>query len=231
AGSHDEGHRRTIWMDQGDLGLVPHGNSHPVVAATTGGHSVGRRTPCCRMTRLIPAQQRLAKTASGFLGAGRIVAKGKRFSYDCSGLARGVYFAQGIDLVKGVSSWSGQNGVRLIYQHISRHGRLHTGPVVQPGDLVFFHNTWDANGDGRVNDRWTHVGIVERVQDDGTVVFISRVSRGIERYRINLRYPHLHRSGDGRLLNDFMRKKRRTDPSQTQYLTGQLFAAFGTLTH
>ena len=102
-------------------------------------------------------------------------------------------------------------------------------PELRAGDLVFFHNTWDFNGDGLVNDPLTHVGVVERVEGDGTVVFVSRVSRGIQRFRMNVRAPDTHRTSDGRVLNDFMRRKGTRDPQATQYLTGQLFAAFGTL--
>jgi len=36
-------------------------------------------------------------------------------------------------------------------------------------------------------------------------------------------------AGDGRVLNDFMRRKGFGEPKATRYLTGQLFAAFGTL--
>jgi Cu/Ag efflux pump CusA len=84
------------------------------------------------------------------------------------------------------------------------------------------------NGDGLVNDPLTHVGIVETVEHDGTIVFISRVAGAIERYRMNVAQPHVHRTADGRLLNDYMRRKHWRDGEQTAYLTGELFAAFGT---
>ena len=119
------------------------------------------------------------------------------------------------------------NGVRLIHRHISRHGKFHQGPVVRPGDLVFFDNTWDYNNDGLVNDPLTHVGIVERQEQDGTIIFISRVAGAIERYRMNLALPHVHRTAEGRLLNDYIRRKDFDDPANTAYLTGELFAGFG----
>ena len=100
--------------------------------------------------------------------------------------------------------------------------------VVQAGDLVFFDNTWDFNGDGRINDPLTHVGIVEAMETDGTIVFISRVAGAIERYRMNVAQPHVHRTADGRVLNDYLRRKHWRDGEQTPYLTGELFAAFGT---
>ena len=94
---------------------------------------------------------------------------------------------------------------------------------------MFFHNTWDFNQDGLPNDPLTHVGIVERVERDGTVVFVSWVSSGVERYRMNLQQPDVHKNDKGRILNDYMRRKGTGDPETTRYLTGQLFAAFGTV--
>ena len=177
----------------------------------------------------IPAQQALAQVAVGLLGRSRIEVGGRRFTSDCSGLARGVYVTQRIDLYGGLGELDGGNGVGRIYGHVLQHGKIHYGPTVHPGDLVFFHNTWDFNRDGFPNDPLTHVGVVERVERDGTVVFVSWVTAGIERYRMNLMMPDTHKAGDGRVLNDFMRRKGFGDPKATRYLTGQLFAAFGTL--
>jgi hypothetical protein len=93
---------------------------------------------------------------------------------------------------------------------------------------VFFDNTWDFNGDGLLNDPLTHVGVVEQVESDGTVVFISRVADAIERYRMNLALPHVHQTAEGRILNDYIRRKRTTDPHEIDRLTGELFAFYGT---
>ncbi len=186
---------------------------------------------CCTMTRPNAEQVALARSAGRLVGSSRIEVQGKRFRSDCSGLVRAVYFSRGIDVARGVKATPEDNGVRLIRRYIENHGRLHRGPVTQPGDLVFFHNTWDANEDRRANDTWTHIGIVERVKADGTVVFVSKVSRGIERYRMNLTAPSVHRSSDGTTLNDFLRRKRWRDSSRVRYLSGELFASLGTLTH
>lgn len=185
-------------------------------------------TTCCHAGDIAGRRLAVAKTAARLVGARTIQYKGKRIRYDCAGVTRAIYLANGIDLFKNPGRSRRGNGTTLIYDHVRRYGRIHKGPNANPGDLVFFNNTWDANKDGRVNDALTHVGVVERIERDGTIVFISRVSRAIERYRLNLHKPGVHKSRDGRLLNDFMRRKRRTDPVQTRYLTGQLFAAFGT---
>jgi len=196
-----------------------------VMVPTTGT----RGEICCAMAERIPAQEMLARTAVGFLGRSQIEVGGRQFTPDCSGLARGVYATQSIDLYGGLGKLDGGNGVGRIFTHVMQHGRIHYGPTVHPGDLVFFHNTWDFDRDGFPNDPLTHVGVVEKVELDGTVIFVSWVSAGVERYRMNLQEPGTHKTADGRVLNDFMRRKNFGDSKANRYLTGQLFAAFGTL--
>lgn len=190
-----------------------------------------RGAHCCAMAKGVPRQMALAKTAVRFVGQPQIQVGGRDYAPDCSGFVRGVYATQRVDLYGGLGELDGGNGVGRIFTHVMEHGRIHYGPTVHPGDLVFFHNTWDFNRDGLPNDPLTHVGVVEKVDVDGTVVFVSSVSAGIKRYRMNLKHPDTHRTADGRVLNDFLRRKHMSDTRGTYYLAGRLFAAFGTLTH
>ncbi|MDH5724918.1 MAG: CHAP domain-containing protein [Nitrospira sp.] len=189
-----------------------------------------RGVQCCAMAKAVPRQKALATTAVRFVGKSRVEVAGRRYNPDCSGFVRGVYASQRVDLFGGLGELNEGNGVGRIYTHVVEHGRIHYGPTVHPGDLVFFHNTWDFNRDGLPNDPLTHVGVVEKVEPDGTVLFVSSLSKGIERYRMNLQHPDIHRTPDGRVLNHFLRRKRSADVLGTRYLSGQLFAAFGTLT-
>ncbi|MGZ8386464.1 MAG: CHAP domain-containing protein [Nitrospira sp.] len=217
-----------------------------LVAGTLGGCAATGRQPlpdqrsmiptmgtrgahCCAMEKGVPRQTALAKTAVRFVGQSRIQVGGRNYTPDCSGFVRGVYASQRVDLYGGLGELDGGNGVGRIFTHVVEHGRIHYGPTVHPGDLVFFHNTWDFNRDGLPNDPLTHVGVVEKVDLDGTVVFVSSVSAGIERYRMNLKHPDTHKAPDGRVLNDFLRRKHVGDARGTYYLAGGLFAAFGTL--
>lgn len=184
---------------------------------------------CCAPQSGTVKQNAIATTAARLVGARTIRAGNRLISYDCAGVTRAIYLSQGIDLYEGGEGKGNPNGVRLIYGHVRKHGRVHRGPGVRPGDLVFFDNTWDLNQDGRLNDSLTHVGVVELVESDGTVVFISRVANAIERYRMNLRFPNVSQTSDGRRLNDYLRRKESGDVARTGYLTGQLFVAFGTL--
>jgi len=184
--------------------------------------------PCCRSVERAPSRSAIVRTAAELVGATTLESNGRRIAYDCAGMTRAIFLKHGIDLYDGGASNPEANGVRLIHAHIRQQGTLHQGPVVHPGDLVFFDNTWDYNGDGKVNDPLTHVGIVERQEPDGTVIFISRVAGAIERYRMNLGLPHVHETADGRILNDYLRRKDVIDPANTGYLTGELFAQFAT---
>jgi hypothetical protein len=168
------------------------------------------------------------RTAAKLVGAKTIKSGGRRIAYDCAGVTRAIFLKHGIDLYESGASDPNTNGVQLIYNHVRRHGTLHQSPIARPGDLVFFDNTWDLNGDGKLNDPLTHVGIVERLEPDGTVVFISRVAETIERYRMNLALPHVHKTTSGRVLNDYMRRKAPTDPEDLSRLTGELFSFYGT---
>jgi hypothetical protein len=182
---------------------------------------------CCKSVDVSSRRAAIVKTAAKLVGATTIQAHGRRIAYDCAGVTRAIYLEHGIDLYDSSVPDPKANGVKLIHHHISRHGKFHQGPVVRPGDLVFFDNTWDYNEDGLNNDPLTHVGIVERQEQDGTVVFISRVAGAIERYRMNLALPHVHRTSEGRTLNDYIRRKHVKDALETAYLTGELFAGFG----
>ena len=184
--------------------------------------------PCCRSVERAPSRSAIVRTAAKLVGAKTIESNGRRIAYDCAGVTRAVFLKHGIDLYGSSANDPEANGVRLIHAHIRQQGTFHQGPVVHPGDLVFFDNTWDFNGDGKVNDPLTHIGIVERQEPDGTVIFISRVAGAVERYHMNLALPHVHKTADGRILNDYLRRKDVTDPDNTSYLTGELFAQFAT---
>jgi hypothetical protein len=183
---------------------------------------------CCRSVEPAPSRNAIVQTAAKLVGAKTIESNGRRIAYDCAGVTRAVFLRHGIDLYGSSESDHEVNGVRLIHAHIQQQGTFHQGPVAHPGDLVFFNDTWDYNGDGKVNDPLTHIGIVERQEPDGTVLFISRVAGAVERYHMNLGLPHVHKTADGRILNDYLRRKDVIDPTNTGYLTGELFAQFAT---
>lgn len=170
------------------------------------------------------ARDTAVKTARSLLGESHIVVGARRYHDDCTGLVRAAYGELGVDLMSEAAS--GDTGVMAIYRFASRHGRIYDAGRPLPGDLVFFRETYDRNRDGRDNDGLTHVGLVDDVEADGTVVIIHRVARGVVRYRMNLGHPDVALSTGGRRWNDWLRSPA---PGAKPRLTGQLFAGYATI--
>jgi hypothetical protein len=113
---------------------------------------------------------------------------------------------------------------------LRKAGKVYDKEIPNAGDLVFFHNTSDRNKDHRNNDWYSMIGIVEKVDDDGSVTFITFSFGQVKRFVMNLYHPQVRREEKtGKVLNDFLRIKRLDDPEYTQYLSGELYAGFGAL--
>jgi cell wall-associated NlpC family hydrolase len=167
-------------------------------------------------------------SARAHLGKTTVRVNGRSFRYDCSGFVRGMFWAAGIDLMREGSE-DDENGVRTLFRYVERHGQNHFRKIPQKGDLVYFDNTWDMNGNGKLDDPLTHVGIVEEVAADGTVQIIHRSNHGIVREHMNLLRPHEEKDEQGRELNAALRAKGRRDPPATPRLMSELFAGYGTV--
>ncbi len=105
---------------------------------------------------------------------------------DCSGFARTIYGRAGIDLA-ALPSRPGENGVSNIHRLARARRALRAKP--HPGDLVFFHDTTSRGG-------FTHVGIVDSVDERGGATFVHRTHKGIVRSRLDLRHPHRRATND-----------------------------------
>lgn len=170
------------------------------------------------------ARDSAVSTARRLLGKSAITINGKRFGDDCTGLVRAVYAQVGVDLMADATP--DDNGVSAIYRFATKHGRLFEGGRPVAGDLVFFKETYDFNRDGRNNDGLTHIGVVDDVEADGTVIVIHRVAKGVVRYRMNLAHPTQASSPQGVRWNDWLRAE---GPGAKPQLTAQLFAGYATL--
>lgn len=134
---------------------------------------------------------------------------------DCTGLARYAYSRQGHELMP-TEGTRGTNGVTAIWHAAKQKKALHKR-TPEPGDLVFFKETYDRDRDGRRDDGLTHIGVVESIEADGTVVFVHRSGRGVTKERLNTRRPK------DTSVNDWLRTRSRAGPAA---LTGELFAGY-----
>jgi cell wall-associated NlpC family hydrolase len=160
--------------------------------------------------------------ARAHLGKNTVRVNGRSFRYDCSGFVRGMFWAARIDLM-AEGSEDDENGVRTLFRYVEKHGQNHFRKIPQKGDLVYFDNTWDMNGNGKLDDPLTHVGLVEQIGSDGTLQIIHRANHGIVREPMNLFRPHDDK------VNAILRPKGRRDAPATPHLMSELFAGFGTV--
>ncbi|MBU50529.1 MAG: hypothetical protein CL920_17775 [Deltaproteobacteria bacterium] len=111
-----------------------------------------------------------------------------RFRSDCSGWVRCMFSRYGLDLMRPPGDQRG-NGVLLIRKFIGAYGTLHRSRTPALGDVVFWHYTYDKDRNGKLDDYWTHIGIVERIESDGRIS-ILHYNRKVKRLYMDLRQPN-----------------------------------------
>jgi hypothetical protein len=156
------------------------------------------------------AVERGAESARGAIVAAARRQLGHRFQGDCSGFVLSLLRTAGV-VVPLRPARSRSESLFLASRRVR---------TPRPGDLVFFHDTYDRNRDGRANDPYTHVAVVESVAGDG-VLLVHRGSRGVERVRMDLARP------SDRAFNDPVRQLRRSERRSLRVLAGDLFAGYG----
>lgn len=172
---------------------------------------------------------RVLRRARRFLGKRSIYIDGRRFRWDCVGILRAAFFREFDTVIYRGAPKTGSGVLRMWY-FAKQRGGIHFRRIPERGDLIFFHQSYDANGNRKADDSFTHVAIVERVDKWGTITYIDRAVSGIARRRMNLYYPNLMRHPvTGKVINSHVRPRRRWDEKGAKHLAGQLFAGFATL--
>jgi hypothetical protein len=175
-------------------------------------------------------QRLLTEAARSLLGRRRLVVRGRTFPYDCTGLVLAIYWYSGIDLARDFEQYSG-NGVLRLYRSLEKENLLYSSPHPATGDIIFWDNTYDRNGDGAWNDSLTHVGMVLASRADGSIQFVHlNYTRGIVIENMNLLEPNLSKKlirGNLRILNSPIRLKERGKPHPPLWLAGQLYRVLG----
>jgi len=176
-----------------------------------------------------PSVEAVLEEARRLLGQQRITVRGKAHRPDCSGFIQAIYSVTGLNLAALGPLYPKLNGVGLLYNFVQRYGKIHQTKLPKPGDLAFFDNSYDRNRNRKLDDELTHVAVVESIDSDGTVTVIHRTGRGVVRGSMNLFFPDKRRDRAGKLINAYLRRKKKRDNKDTPYLLGQLHVAFGRL--
>lgn len=156
------------------------------------------------------AANRAAIAKAKAFHAAKKLPKGTRA--DCSGFVMAAYREAGHPLVIPTDYRKGRRVSAMLHEWSAGTRRSFRKDRPSPGDLVFFRDTaGPRRGD------ITHVGIVESVEKDGTVVFLHHMGGRIRRDRMNIARPS--DPSDNAWLR---RTKRRGTPA----LAGELFVAY-----
>lgn len=196
------------------------------LSACAGSPAV-RRAPAGDLPARLAARARSLEGHAGGFKVGEA-----RFQPDCIGFVQAVYEAEGIPLRRVLQKAAPResSGVAAAYAASRDHGLLFGGGGARPapGDLVFFHDTYDRNRNGHADDPFTHIGIVTGVED-GRVTFLHRGGKAVVLATLDPSRPALARDADGRVVNSTLRDKRAGPVRGNPGLAGALFAGYGRL--
>ena len=171
--------------------------------------------------QLSDRQHRLVRSAHDLIGVDWLYVGGTEYRDDCTGA---VYAAAGINLGARFHRYQG-NGVSRLYEMMRDHHLYFPAAAdVQPapGDIVFFDNTWDRNGNRRWDDTLTHMRLVGAVDRPGTISYLhNHVRRGVIIEQMNLRHP------DARQLNAPLRLRGAPRDGSGRWLASHLVRGFG----
>ena len=172
---------------------------------------------------LTEIQEKLLTAVDKYIGttSGTLPADDRSYCLDCSGVMLAVYYSAGINLEKCYTSYEG-NGVKRLYSCLRDNKLILNSKVPKVGDLIFWDNTYDRNGDGKFNDYFAHTGMVVDVADDGTITYAHHNYRkGIIYEKMNLLHP------DDTSLNAPMRMRGSPPAPNGQHLASHLVRVFG----
>lgn len=170
---------------------------------------------------------RLYETSLAIAAAARdlLTRRDRAYRDDCSGYVASALDEAGVLEPLGVPE---QATVAVFYADAEKRDAVHHNPIPAIGDLAFFDNTWDRDGNGRMDDRRTHIALVVDVEPDGTVVMAHK---GSDRrlIRMNLLHPSERHGPDGVEWNSWLRRTGDRGNPLGMYRTGELWSGFASL--
>jgi hypothetical protein len=173
-----------------------------------------------------------ARTLLGRGPESTVEVNGRTFVLDCIGTVSAIFYGMNIDVQKDFRRYNG-DGVNRLYQSLKSLDTLHRDLYPRPGDIIFWDNTWDANGDGKLNDDpRTHAGVVMSVDEDGTIHYVhEHIIKGVTIEAMNLLHPRDYYDPQGRIINNALAMNsgisRRNNPPH--WTSGDLWDSFGNI--
>jgi hypothetical protein len=138
--------------------------------------------------------------AQSLVGHREVVMDGRDYGPGCAALVRAAFDHAGKPLPADAKSAS------ALLEMARGRGALRTGIRFAPGDVLFLA---DKPGGAPA-----HVGLVARVDPDGTALVVHRLARGVTRMRVNLGYPaRVADPSTGKRLNDTLQVGQSTAPA------------------
>ncbi len=180
------------------------------VGARDPGAGPARGSPRLVQARSVPpgdAISRALATARDLVGHRDMIVHGVRYGDGCAALVRAAFAEAGRPL-------HAADDVAALHALARGRGTARRGHPVA-GDVVFLAD--------RPGGPAEHVGLVESVSPNGTVLVLHRTDMGVLRVRVNPGAPWKLRTDSGRLLNDVMIVGGGRVPA------GRLLVAYGTL--
>ena len=171
-----------------------------------------------------------AQTLIGRAPESTVKVNGRTFVLDCIGTVSAIFYGMDIDVQRDFPRYRG-DGVGRLYQSLGALKVLHRDLYPRPGDIIFWDNTWDANGDGILdNDPRTHAGVVLSVDADGTIHYVhEHIVKGVTVEAMNLLHPRDYYDPQGRIINNALAMNsgvnRRNNPPH--WTSGDLWDSFG----
>ncbi len=171
--------------------------------------------------------QKIVEAAKSFVGKDSLLVNGRKFRSDCTGVVSAAYFAADIDLWPIMEPYKG-NGVTRLYLALNDKNLMAKSPFPTPGDLIFWDNTYDKNGNGKRDDYLTHVGLVISADNNGNIeYFHDLVNKGFVIEKMNLINGVNFEIVDGKrvIVNNYIRAPRNGD--RENCLAADLCRGFG----
>ncbi|MCP4674980.1 MAG: hypothetical protein GY854_05645 [Deltaproteobacteria bacterium] len=129
-----------------------------------------------------------------------------------------------LDKVDARADWRADQGLDALVALARKKDAFENGTRPTPGDIVLFHNEFDANLNGEADDWLTGSGVV--VDRSGAqFTAVTRTGHAPKRVIVSADGPAV-RMVDGEIVNSYLRVPSRADPADAAYLAGQLYAGY-----